>query len=121
MHFWYFARMVFTSKEWFAYKGLIVSNSFRSIEGIKGRLRSMGAAYDERLLPDCDIPQVFSDAVTLYRERPMEFKKVLRVALKYATPLKSSNRYLFWSKQNGRNLLCTLTIGLRTAEYSNLI
>ena len=50
----------------------------------------MGAAYDERLLPDCDIPQVFSDAVTLYRERPMEFKKALRVALKYATPLKSS-------------------------------
>lgn len=71
-------------------KGLIVNNSFRSIEGIKGRLRSMGAAYDGRLLPDCDIPQVFSDVVALYRNRPTEFKKVLRVALKYATLPKSS-------------------------------
>ena len=71
-------------------KGLIIGDSFRSIEGIKGRLRSIGAAFDGRVLPECDIPQVFSDAVSLYQNRPAEFKKVLRVALKYATPSKSS-------------------------------
>lgn len=73
-------------------KGLIIGDSFRSSEGIKGRLRSMGAAYDEKILPECDIPQAFSDAVTLYQNRPTEFKKVLRVALKYAAPPKSNKK-----------------------------
>lgn len=56
--------------------GFEIDDSFRSSEGLMGRLRTMKMALDG--LEDSMIPQIFKDAVNLYNQKDNQFIDILK-------------------------------------------
>lgn len=99
-------------------KGLIIGDSYRSCEGIKGRLRCIEAALNGRSLPGSSIPQVFSDAITLYRSHPSEFNKVLRATSKYTTL--QNPRNASWSKAEASSYFTFIERSVNNMKQPNV-
>ena len=99
-------------------KGLIIGDSYRCCEGIKGRLRCIEAALNGRSLPGSSIPQVFSDAITLYRSHPSEFNKVLRATSKYTTL--QNPRNASWSKAEASSYFTFIERSVNNMKQPNV-